>query len=116
MHELPIIQSLYDVCIKHASANNASKIVSVTLNIGELSDLQDEWIQRYFDYLCKDTIADGTKLIIQRVPLMIRCKECAEEFHVDIRKTRQILCPKCNESKFEYISGREYSVDSMEIV
>lgn len=116
MHELPVIQSLFELCAKHAHANNASKVISVTLRIGEASDLQDEWIQRYFDYLCKDTIADGAKLIIERVPLMVRCKECSEEFHVDLRKTQQVLCPNCSETKFEYVSGREYSVDSMEIV
>lgn len=116
MHELPVIESLFDLCMRHASTNNASKVVSVTLRIGEASDLQDEWIQRYFDYLCKDTIIAGAKLIIDRVPLMVRCKECSEEFHVDLRKVQQVLCPKCGEMKFEYVSGREYSVDSMEIV
>lgn len=116
MHELPVIESLFDICMRHANSNNASKVVSVTLKIGEASDLQDEWIQRYFEYLCKDTIAQDAKLIIDRVPLMVRCKECSEEFHVDLRKTRQVLCPKCDNTKFEYVSGREYRVDSMEIV
>lgn len=116
MHELPVIQSLFELCLKHANANNATRVVSVTLRIGEASDLQDEWIQRYFDYLCKETVAEGAKLIINRVPLMVRCKECSEEFHVDLRKTRKVTCPKCRQIKFEYVSGREYSVDSMEIV
>jgi len=116
LHELPVIQSLFEICMRHARANNANKVVSVTLKIGEASDLQDEWIQRYFDYLCKETILEGAKLIINRVPLMIRCKECSEEFHVDLRKTQQVLCPKCGGTKFEYVSGREYSVDSIEIV
>jgi len=116
LHELPVIESLFNVCMRHASSNNASKVISVTLKIGEASDLQEEWIQGYFDYLCKDTIAAEAKLIIERVPLMVRCKECSEEFHVDLRKSRQVLCPKCGGTKFEYVSGREYSVDSMEIV
>ena len=116
MHELPVIESLFNVYMRHAQTNNASKIISVTLKIGEASDLQDEWIQRYFDYLAKGTMADGAKLIIERVPLMVRCKECSEEFHVDLRQSQQVLCPKCNETKFELVSGREYSVDSMEIV
>jgi len=102
--------------MRHASSNNASNVISVTLKIGEASDLQDEWIQSYFDYLCKETIVEGAKLIIDRVPLMVRCKECSEEFHVDLRKAQKVLCPKCEGAKFEYVSGREYSVDSMEIV
>lgn len=116
MHELPVIQSLFELCMRHAQANDASRIVSVTLRIGEVSDLQDEWIQRYFDYLCKDTMAQGAKLAIDRVPLMVRCKDCSEEFHVDLRKTQRASCPQCDGTKFEYVSGREYQVDSIEIV
>lgn len=116
MHELPVIQSLFEICMRHAQANNASKVISVTLKIGEASDLQDEWMQRYFDYLCKDTIIEGARLIINRVPLMVRCKECSDEFHVDLRKAQQVLCPNCDGTKFEYISGRKYSVDSIEII
>lgn len=116
MHELPVIQSLFDICMKHARANNAGKVLSVTLKIGEASDLQEEWIQRYYEFLCKDTIADGSRLIIERVPLQVRCKACSEEFHVDLRKSAQVQCPNCGGTRFAYISGREYSVESMEIV
>ncbi len=116
MHELPVIQSLFDVCMRHADSNNAKKVLSVTLKIGEASDLQEEWIQSFFDYLCKDTIIEGARLIIERVPLMVRCKECTMEFHVDFRSTDKPACPQCEGTKFEYVSGREYSVDSMEIV
>ena len=116
MHELPVIESLLEICTRNAKANNARKIISVKLKIGEGSDLQDEWIQKYFDYLCKDTIAEGAKLTIERVPLMVRCKQCSEEFHVDLRSREKVLCPKCEGAKFELVSGREYMVDSMEIV
>ena len=116
MHELGVIERLFDICTRNAQANNATKIISVSLKIGEGSNLQEEWIQRYFDYLCEGTIAQGAKLIIERIPLMVKCKECLEEFHVDLRKTERALCPKCSGTKFELISGREYMVDSMEIV
>ena len=116
MHELGVIERLFDICTRNAQANNAKKIISVTLKIGEGSDLQEEWVQRYFDYLCKDTIAEGAKLIIERIPLIVRCKECSEEFHVALRKRERASCPKCKGAKFELVSGREYMVDSMEIV
>ena len=116
MHELPVIQSLFDICLKHARSNKARRILSVTLKIGEASDLQEEWIQRYYEFLCKDTIAEGSKLVIERVPLFVRCKNCEEEFHVDLRREKNVQCPKCGGTSFGYVSGREYSVESMEIV
>ena len=116
MHELGVIERLFEICTRNAKANNATKIISVTLKIGEGSDLQEEWIQRYFDYLSRDTIAEGANLIIERTPLIVRCKECSEEFHVDLRSREKVLCPECEGTKFELVSGREYMVDSMEIV
>ena len=116
MHELGVIERLFDICTRNAEANNATKIISVLLKIGEGSDLQEEWIQRYFDYLCEGTIAEGAKLVIERTPLIVKCKECSEEFHVDLRKTEKAVCPKCGGTKFELISGREYMVENIEII
>jgi hydrogenase nickel incorporation protein HypA/HybF len=116
MHELPVVQSMFDICVKHATANNVRKIVAVNLKVGEVSDLQDEWIQRYFDFLSKGTIVEGAKLNIERVPLVVRCKLCSESFRVDLRSDRKVECPKCHGADFVYVSGREYTVDSMEVV
>jgi hydrogenase nickel incorporation protein HypA/HybF len=116
MHELPVMKSIFDMCVKHAKANNASKIISVTLKVGEFNDLKDEWMQRYFDYLSKGTFVEGAKLIIERVPLVMRCKKCSESFQVDIRERRQIECPRCKGTEFAYVSGKEYRVESMEVV
>jgi len=116
VHELPIVKGIFDLCVKHATANNAKKVISVTLKVGELSDLQDQWIQRYFDYLSKGTFVEGAKLVIERVPLVMRCKLCSESFHVNVQERRQIECPLCRGTKLAYVSGREYRVEKMEIV
>ncbi len=116
MHELPIVQSIFDICVKHATANSVKKIIAVNLKVGEVSDLQDEWIQRYFDFLSKGTIVEGAKLKIERVPLVVQCKLCSESFRVDLRDSRKVECPKCQGTDFAYVSGREYTVDSMEVV
>jgi hydrogenase nickel incorporation protein HypA/HybF len=115
MHELPIVQSMFDICVKHAMANNVKKVIAVNLKVGEVSDLQDEWIQRYFDFLAKGTVVEGARLKIERVPLVVRCKKCAESFPVKIRETQKVECPKCQAAEFAYVSGREYTVDSMEV-
>ena len=116
MLELPVVNSIFNLCIKHATANKANKILSVKLVVGEVSDLNDEWIQRYFDYLSKDTMAEGAQLTIERVPLVVRCKACSESFHLNLRYGRQIECPHCKGTEFAYVSGREYRIESMEVV
>jgi hydrogenase nickel incorporation protein HypA/HybF len=116
LHELPVIQSVLDLCIKHANVHAARKVITVTLRVGEASDLQEEWVQRYFDYLSKGTIAQGAKLIIERVPMVVRCKHCSQEVTVNLREAQEILCPQCNAREFEYVSGREYRVERMDVV
>jgi hydrogenase nickel incorporation protein HypA/HybF len=113
---MPVIQSVLDICIRHAHANGARTVISVTLRVGEASDLQEEWVQRYFDYLSKGTMAQGAKLLIERVPLVLRCKPCSREFPANLRAAQKILCPQCHATEFEYVSGREYRVERMEVV
>jgi hydrogenase nickel incorporation protein HypA/HybF len=115
MHELPITQSILDIVIKHALNNNVKKVISITLRIGEMSDLEDEWIQRYFDYLSKDTVADEAKLKIERTPVVMKCNGCFHSFEVKIKEIKEIVCPECGSTKnFSLISGREYYVKDME--
>ena len=61
MHELPVTKSIYKIVRKHARKNWVRRVISENLEIGILSDLEQEWIQRYFDYLSKGTFHERTK-------------------------------------------------------
>ena len=114
MHELPVTQSILDIVLKHAKMNNVTKIHAINLAIGEMSDLENEWVQHYFDYLSKNTIAQGARLNIERTPVVLKCESCSNNFEVDIRKIEDIVCPLCGEKEFSLISGREYYIKNME--
>ena len=116
MHELPVIKSVLDICLKHAETNDVKKIVSIELKVGELSDLEPEWMQNYFSFVSKDTIAEGAILKIERTPLIMRCEACSESFHVNIKEMKEIECPQCKGKKVTYVSGREYRVENMEVL
>lgn len=62
MHELPVVESILNIVMKHAEMNQVQKIVSISLIVGELSDLEAEWMQHYFDFLSNDTLAEGARL------------------------------------------------------
>jgi hydrogenase nickel incorporation protein HypA/HybF len=116
MHELPITQSILDIVVKHAHTNSVKRVLSITLRIGELSDLEDEWIQKYFDYLSKDTVAEKAKLKIERAPVVMKCNGCSHSFEAKIKEKKEIACPECGSTKnFTLISGREYYVKDMEV-
>jgi hydrogenase nickel incorporation protein HypA/HybF len=116
MHELPIITNVLKLVIKQAETNKAQKVISISLTVGELRDLENEWMQRFFDFVSKDTIAIGAVLKIERSPVLFRCAECNESFPVKIREVKNILCPICNGGKVTLISGDEFSINQMEIM
>ena len=116
MHELPVTKSILNIALKHANSNNVERIVSISLRIGELSDLVNEWVQRYFDYLSKDTIAEGAKLDIERSPVVFRCDGCEKSFQVDLKKIKEVICPNCGGKKNTLISGREYYIKNIAVI
>jgi hydrogenase nickel incorporation protein HypA/HybF len=116
MHELQVTERILNIALKHAETNDVNQIISIQLKVGELSDLEDEWMQKYFDYLSKETIAKDAKLKIERVPVVMECDACSHSFQVNIKEIKEIFCPECDNKKCTLISGREYYVKDMEVV
>jgi len=115
MHELPVTKSILNICLKHAMSYGVQKIMAIHLEIGAMSDLEDEWMQQYFDYVSKGTLAEGAKLKIKRIPVVMRCNACGEKFEVDVKDMAGIRCPKCNaEKNYTLVSGKEYHIKNME--
>ena len=115
MHELSVTQSILEIALDYATRNKAKKITEIHLQIGEISDLQDEWLQRYFDFISKETIAEGAKLHIARVPARIQCQQCTFIFPLD-KSTWNNQCPSCQSKETHIISGREFRVEFLEVL
>ena len=116
MHELPIVQQILSTVLKHAAGQNVAKIAIIHLEVGELSDLENEWIQRYFDYLSKETPAEGARLEIQRIPIRLQCGKCSKIYVVEKNNIDKAVCPDCGEKGGSLVSGREYYIKSMEVM
>jgi hydrogenase nickel incorporation protein HypA/HybF len=86
----------------------------VNLEIGALSDLQNEWIQRYFDHLSEGTIIEGAKLNITRVPAVFRCNKCLQLFNLMSLLVDELSCQYCRSKNVNLISGKEYTIKDME--
>jgi len=116
MHELPVTENILKIVLRHAEADRATRVVSVSLRIGELSDVIDEWLQRYFDYLSRGTLAEGAVLRVERIPVIFRCEGCGESFPVRVREVRDIVCPSCGGGKAVFVSGREFFIHNIEVI
>lgn len=115
MHELSITQSILEIALNYAQRHKAQKILEIHLQIGEITDLEDEWLQRYFDFLSKDTIAEDAKVKIERIPAQGQCSKCLTIFPLD-KITWNNKCPSCAGRDWELISGREFRVEALEVI
>jgi hydrogenase nickel incorporation protein HypA/HybF len=116
MHELPVTERILDVVLRHAAGHNVTRITVIHLRIGGLSDLEDEWVQHYFDYLSRGTLAENARLAIQRSPIVLRCESCNRSFEVQKSDLPMLNCPECGHPRCRLVSGREYVVENMEVV
>lgn len=115
MHELSVMKSILDIVVKHAEINHVRKVRAIELKVGMLSDLEEEWMQRYFDYLSKDTIAAKAELRIQWNPIIFQCRECSTSFEIERTGLQEAACPSCGQKKLTLVSGREYRIKNMEV-
>jgi hydrogenase nickel incorporation protein HypA/HybF len=113
MHEMSVTQSILDIATRHAEKAGARRIVAINLVIGELTGFVDDSIQFYWDFLSKDTLAEGSQLFFERIPAQVHCHECGAEYTPP--DSRLWTCPECDALGGEVISGREFSVASIEI-
>lgn len=114
MHELPVINTIHSVILKHAVTHQVKKVTAIHLQVGALSDLEDEWMQTYFDYVSRGGIAEGAKLMIQRVPAKMQCGDCSTTYEMDLKGGGKPSCPECNSASCSLVSGREYHIKNME--
>lgn len=115
MHEMSILSNVMDVVLKHAQENNASKVVSVTLVVGELRDVVDELMESCFQFLCRGTIAAEASLVMEKVPLKAQCQNCLLVFPADLKRPETLVCPDCGSKSLRIHSGKEFFIKNIEI-
>jgi hydrogenase nickel incorporation protein HypA/HybF len=116
MHELPVTQSILDTVLDYARENGVEKVLRIRLTIGALNDFKREWIQRYFDYLSRETPAEGAQIVIRRVEPAFHCSGCEHTFDVDLGSVDRVRCPLCGGEEVHLERGREFFITDMEVV
>jgi hydrogenase nickel incorporation protein HypA/HybF len=116
MHELSITGRILSIVLQHAAEHEVKRIVRIHLRIGELSDLEDEWIQRYFDHISRGTLAEQAQLAITRAPIVVACSACAASFVITRNELGRTDCRECGEPGLTLQSGREYVIENMEVL
>jgi hydrogenase nickel incorporation protein HypA/HybF len=114
MHELAITEQIAEIAIRHGEKNAAMKITDLYLVIGELSTVIDDSVQFYWDLITENTICEGAKLHFQRIPAKFRCQDCGKEYPMVDGELAP--CPFCQSNKMEILEGKEFHLDSINII
>lgn len=112
MHEMSLMGGVFEVIEQTISQYEVKQVKQVKLKVGELTNADPDALQMVFEAFCKNTICEGAELIVERVPLLGRCRNCQFEFTV---QSMFFLCPKCQNTKIDVIQGEELLLDSLEV-
>jgi len=110
MHELAITQSMLNLVLERAG--KAKKVGKINLVIGAMTGVVSECVQFYFDFLSRETIAEGAALAIKTVSTQARCRGCDKLFELT---EFDWTCPNCHSNNIEIVAGKELFVESIEV-
>lgn len=112
MHEMGIVASILESAASAAGSAGAQRITEIRISVGELTEVQDFALDFAFESLTPGTMAEGAKLVVNHVGATSRCLMCGVEFP---HGRFEIVCPECGNFACEMLTGRELTIDSIEI-
>lgn len=112
MHELGITQSIVEIALRTARGQGAKKVHSVTVEVGSLAGVVAEALQFCYEACSKETLLDGSHLLIEHVAARARCRECHTEFPLT---DLLACCPQCDSAASDLLCGEEMRIKEMEI-
>ncbi len=113
MHELGIAQQMAEIAISSIPPGIENpRVDRLNLKIGRLAAVVEDSLRFCFEIISKDTPLEGVKLVIEEIPVVVRCRECNHEWEID---GPVFKCPECGIGQVKVLSGRELQITSLEL-
>ena len=112
MHEYALTKRIVDIAVREAEKQNARRVLSVRLVVGETSGIIAESVQMYFDVIAEGSSAEGAELVITSVKPEMHCEACNKNF---IRPRFSFNCPDCGALGAPSEIGKEFYIESVEL-
>ena len=111
MHEAAITQALIDQ-VRQAIPEGAT-LATCRIDVGELEHLDTLVMDTMWRAMTADTPLDGADLVIQHVPVRVRCGGCGAEFHPEDHAI--LICPRCHAVSPELLAGTGVLLRSLDV-
>lgn len=115
MHELSIVLEIVRIAAAAAAAAaeaGGTAVKSVHLRIGPLAGVVEESLHSAYEIAIDGTPLAGSVLVVESMPIVIRCHTCVKDATVDLRS---MVCPQCESANVDVVGGRELEVYALEI-
>ena len=112
MHELAICQALMNQVESIAAERNARSVVSIVVGMGPLSGVEAQLLKHAYPVASAGTIAEGARLVVENLPVRIKCSQCGHESDALPNK---LVCKVCGDWRTTLISGDELILMRVEL-
>ena len=112
MHELAVCQALIEQVERVARQNDAQRVVSIVITIGPLSGVEPQLLEHAYPLAAAGTLAEHASLVIETVPIRVRCRTCGAE--TDAAANR-LVCGTCSDWQVDVIGGEEMILKRVEV-
>ena len=112
MHELSICQSLMNQIESIVLEKKAQSVTSIVIAMGPLSGVEAQLLKNAYPIASAGTVAENAELIIETLPIRVKCNQCGSESDATANK---LVCKQCGDWRTTLISGDELMLMSVEL-
>ena len=110
MHEMAITRGVIEIVEAEAKEKQFSRVLEISLRVGEYSGLVPACIEEFFPIAAKGTKAEGARLKIEPVKAKFKCLDCDYEGEAD---RINHCCKSCGSTALRMTAGREFFVENL---
>lgn len=122
MHEVSVVSNMVDAILKELENYDVERVEEVNVVIGDLTSLGAEQLGFAYEIVTRGTVLEGSKFVIEREEVRVRCKDCGYEGPADMLESDfmdhsvpVIACPKCG-GPVDITAGESCRVRDLNIV
>ena len=113
MHEMGVVLNIVSAAEEFAKKNNASKVVLLVLQIGELSAVLPQYVEYCYPGAIENTMLSEAKLVIERIPGNGFCPSCSKVYNLIEHNS---ICPRCGCEELEILSGKDVIIKEIGVI
>ncbi len=113
MHEVSLVAALVDQIDEIAQKEGFDRVLGIRIAVGALSGVEPSCLEFCYSEVTRNTVLEGSKLILEPVGIELQCKSCGRVSHP---KDEAIFCMDCQSGEVVVKKGREFQILDLEVL